>query len=163
MAQARYLIAGFMCLAATSSGCGAALGPPAELLGLWSAGPAACAAGVGLNFENNVIAARFHEDREVLFEQPIYRREGAGEHFRVRIDYQLPTPPGGVRAVGAYGAITLARGEDGRLHPVSHVMVDPRTGSMRMRIKDDRPLEALDLTPCDRHPWTLGLRGREAV
>jgi hypothetical protein len=159
MARALHVIGGFLCLAATSSGCGASLGPPAELLGLWSAGPAACAAGVGLSFDNNAVQARIGNDRETLFEDPIYRREGVGEAFRVRIDYALPLAPG-VSHVGPRGALVLARGPEGRLRPVSHMMTDPLTGSVRMRIKDDPVISSLDLKPCGDHSWNGGLRGR---
>jgi hypothetical protein len=162
MASGRYVIAGFLCLAASSSGCGAALGPPPELLGLWSAGPAACAAGVGLSFDNNAVQARVDDVREPLFEQPIYRRMGVGDAFRVRIDYQLPHAAGPTR-VGGRGALVLERGPEGRLRPVSHMMVDPLTGSARIRIKDDPVLSSLDLRPCGAHAWTEDLRGRDHV
>ena len=162
MARARYIIGGFLCLTAASSGCGASLGPPAELLGLWSAGPAACAAGVGLSFDNNVVQARIGGEREALFDDPIYRREGIGDAFRVRIDYQLPQAHG-VSRVGPRGALVLERGPEGRLRPVSHVTTDPLTGSVRLRIKDDPVLSSLDLRPCGAHAWTEGLRGRRAA
>jgi hypothetical protein len=131
-------------------------------LGLWSAGPAACAAGVGLSFDNNAVQARIGEDREALFENPIYRREGMGETFRVRIDYDLPHTQG-VSQVGPRGALVLTRGPEGRLRPVSHLMTDPMTGSVRMRIKDDPVMSSLDLKPCGHHAWNEGLRGRSGV
>lgn len=150
-------------LCASATGCAGGAAPPSELVGLWSSGPAACAAGVGVRFEPNAIAAVYEEQREVLFEQPHYAVEGRGDQFRVRIEYRLPSTPGGVRVAGAYGVIVLERGEAGALQPASHNMIDRRTGSARLRIEDDPAMRALALAPCGAHPWREDLRGRDGT
>ena len=141
------------------AGCGE--GPPQELNGLWSAGPAACAAGMGVRFEPDAITAIYRNQRETLFEQPRYEVEERGAAFRVRIVYDLPRLAGGAQSAGAHGVLVLARDSDGVLAPTSHTLVDTITGSVRMRIADD-PARALTLRPCGDHPWTEPLRGREA-
>lgn len=161
MAPARSALA-LAAIAAALGGCARAE-PPVELSGLWSAGPAACAAGVGVRFEADGIAAIYDDQRETLFESPRYRLEGAGESFRVRIRYELPRRPGGAHAAGGYGVLVLERGAGGMLHPASHNLVDGLTGSARLRIENDPALDALSLRPCgDAHPWIEALRGREA-
>ncbi|MEJ0060164.1 MAG: hypothetical protein WDM79_11545 [Terricaulis sp.] len=159
MAHTRSLSLASLVLVAAATGC-AGSRPPAELAGLWSSGPAACAAGVGVRFESGAIDAVYERQREVLFEHPTYQVESAGEDFRVRIRYELPRRPGGVRVAGAYGVLVLERGEEGALRPASHNMIDGRTGSARMRIVADPALTALALTPCGGHPWREELRGR---
>jgi hypothetical protein len=154
----------FLRLAALSfvlaiSGCGRS-GPPEELAGLWSAGPAACEAGVGVRFRADAIFAVYSDDsRETLLNRPHYRVEGRGEHFRVRIQYQLPRLPGGARS-GASGVLVLERGESGGLAPASHNLVDSRTGSARLRMVDDPAIRSFALSPCAPHPWAGNLRGR---
>jgi hypothetical protein len=152
----------FWALALTLCGCSASGGPPAELSGLWSAGPAACAAGVGVQFDADAIAAVYDSHRETLFEHPHYDVETSGDQFRVRIVYALPQQPGGATSLGAHGVLVLARTESGALTPYSHNLVDPRTGSARMRIADDPAMSALNLEPCTPHGRASGLRGREA-
>ena len=142
MTRVRLLAA--ICLALALSAAAAASRPPAELVGLWSAGQASCAAGVGVRFGEDAIAAVYDNQRETLFAHPHYRVEESGEHFRVRVRYELPTRPGGARTVGAYGVLVLARGPDGALTTASHNMVDGRTGSARLRIADDPALSALN-------------------
>lgn len=134
--------------------------PPQELRGLWSVGQAACEAGVGVRFEPDRIAAVYADQREVLFAHPSYDADKAGDEFRVRIEYELPRPPGGAVSLGAHGVLVLERGEGGYLKPMTHALVDPRTGSVRMRIEGDPALAALALRPCGAHPWLEGLRGR---
>jgi hypothetical protein len=161
MAKSRPLTLAALALAVAMTGCAGAR-PPAELAGLWSQGPAACAAGIGVRFENGAIDAVYEQQREVLFEHPTYVVESAGEDFRVRIRYELPRRPGGARVAGAYGVLVLERGAEGVLRPASHNMIDNRTGSARMRIVADPALSALALTPCGAHPWREQLRGRGA-
>lgn len=157
MARTRRLIA---CLALTvAGGCNSSQPPPAELAGLWSAGPAACAAGVGVEFGAEAISAVYEDDRQVLFQHPRYHVEGRDERFRVRITYELPRIPGGARSAGAHGILVLAR-EGAVIAPVSHALVDPRTGAARLRIENDPAVTALTLTPCGDHPWQEPLRGR---
>jgi len=156
MARARTHLA---LLALALTGCSGG-GPPAELSGLWSAGPAACAAGVGVQFGAGAIAAIYDRHRETLFDQPTYQVESQSGDFRVRILYPLPTQPGGARSAGAHGELMLVRDADGGLRPSSHTLVDPRTGSVRMRIVDDPAMSALTLRPCGRHHGSEGLRGR---
>lgn len=154
--------AGITLLAAASAlmltGCGSDR-PPTELAGLWSAGPAACEAGMGMRFEDNAIAAVYDGQREVLFQRPRYRVEEHGEEFRVRVSYDLPHLPGGAQSVGAYGVLVLTRDKEGVLRPSSHNLIDARTGSVRMRIVGD-PALSFALQPCGPHPWREILRGR---
>jgi hypothetical protein len=147
-------------LLATLAGCGGR--PPAELSGLWSSGPAACAAGVGVLFEQDGIDAIFEGQRETLFDRPRYERLGAGEAFRVRIEYDLPHAPGTSRRVGARGVMILERGETGALQPLMHNLEDGRTGAARLRLSDDAAMRSLALKPCAAtHPWASDLRGRD--
>ncbi len=158
MARVRSLFA-LVCLALAMTGCGGRRAP-IELMGLWSAGQAACAAGVGVRFGANAIAAVYDSQQETLFDRPRYEVEGAGDAFRVRIVYDLPHRPGGARAVGAHGVLVLARDGDGGLQPMAHNLIDARTGSARLRISDDPAMSAMDLEPCGPHPWREELRGR---
>ena len=161
MARAAKLLAALALAPAFSSLAGCDAGrPPAELSGLWSAGPAACAAGVGVRFGSDAISAVYDKQRQTLFEHPRYDVEARGESFRVRILYALPVQPGGASSVGAHGVILLVREHDGGLHAISHTLVDPRTGSVRMRIEDDPALEALTLKPCGARRHSQDLRGR---
>ena len=134
--------------------------PPAELAGLWSAGPAACAAGVGVRFEADEIQVVYEEETQTLFEHPRYNLESGGETFRVRISYGLPRVTGGARVGGGRGVLVRARQPSGGLAPVMHSIMDGRTGSARMRIADDPAVQALTLAPCGAHPWREDLRGR---
>lgn len=158
MAGARWYIAWLGI--ALAAGCSGASRPPPELAGLWSAGQAACEAGVGIRFLPDSIQAIYHNDTETLFEHPRYRVESSGEVFRVRILYELPRITGGVRSVGAHGVVVLQRQADGRLVPEAHNLIDPRTGAVRLRIDDDPAARALSLEPCGAHPWRGDLRGR---
>lgn len=142
-----------------AAGCTAAQPPPAELSGLWSAGPAACAAGVGVEFGAEAIEAVYEDERQTLFLHPRYEIEAAGDDFRVRISYDLPRVAGGARSAGAHGVVVLAR-QGASIAPISHSLVDPRTGAARLRIADDPAATALTLTPCGEHPWRETLRGR---
>jgi len=134
--------------------------PPAELDGLWSAGPAACAAGVGVRFNADAIEVVYQDETQTLFDHPRYQIEGAGQTFRVRITYQLPRVTGGARVAGAYGVLVLARQPDGGIAPLTHSLIDARTGAARMRIGDDPAVQALTLSPCGTHQWREDLRGR---
>jgi len=151
------------CVAALASGCGAAR-PPRELDGLWSAGPAACAAGVGVKFERSRIVAVYGDQPQVLFSRPDYQREAGSHEFRVRIVYRLPRLPGGAGSAGAHGVLVLAQNPAGDLAPASHNLIDTRTGSARLRMVDDPALRSMALTPCDGPPpgsaHGAGLRGR---
>jgi len=152
-----FVAAAFACFLA---GCGAA--PPAELGGLWSAGPAACAAGVGVRFGADAIAAVYDRQHETLFDRPRYRVIRRGEDFRVSIDYDLPHQAGGAQSVGAYGVLVLDRSAEGGLKPESHALIDGRTGSVRIRIVNDPAMSAMVLQPCGPHRDAEGLRGRDA-
>lgn len=133
---------------------------PEELSGLWSAGPAACEAGVGVRFEADAIEVVYERQSETLFANPRYELERGGDNFRIRITYDLPRVTGGARSIGAHGVIVLTRGSDGRIQPEMHNLVDGRTGATRTRIVDDPAVTALSLQPCGDHPWREGLRGR---
>ncbi len=134
--------------------------PPGELDGLWSAGPAACAAGVGVRFNADAIEVVYEDETQTLFDHPRYQIESAGETFRVRITYDLPRVTGGARVAGAHGVLVLARQPDGGIAPLTHSLIDPRTGAARMRIGDDPSVQALTLSPCGTHEWREDLRGR---
>lgn len=154
----RFSLAAAVCTLLALSGCVRA-SAPSELSGLWSAGDAACSAGVGVQFGGDAIAAVYERQRETLFSHPIYHVESSGDAFRVRIEYDLPTQAGGARSVGAHGVLVLVR-EGVGLAVASHNMLDPRTGSARVRIEGDPAVSILALKPCAAgHPWRLGLRG----
>ena len=162
MARARSLLAVF-CFTVAATSCGGGRGAPAELSGLWSAGQAACAAGVGVRFGPDSIAAVYDSQQEILFDRPRYDVQRGGDTFRVRIVYDLPHRPGGARARNAHGVLVLARGADGGLRPMTHNFVDGRTGTARMRIADDPAMSAMTLEPCGPHPWREELRGRSGT
>lgn len=151
------LLTALLCLAL--AGCAGAR-PPEELAGLWSAGSAACTAGVGVRFRGDAIQAVYDRQVETLFAEPRYEVEDRGEHFRVRITYDLPSIAGGVRAAGARGELVLARQPNGGLAPAAHALIDTRTGTTRLRIAGDPVATLMTLEPCGPHPWREGLRGR---
>lgn len=144
----------------TLAGC-AGGSAPSQLSGLWSAGPAACAAGVGVRFDADAIRAVYDNESEILFANPRYALESDGEMFRVRIVYDLPQVAGGARVVGSHGVLVLARQRgEGGIAPVAHSMVDGRTGAARMRLVGDPAIGLMTLEPCGAHPWGAPLRGR---
>jgi hypothetical protein len=144
------------------AGCAAA-SPPPELEGLWSAGPAACNAGVGVRFRADAIEAVYDREVETLFAHPRYAVEPGGDVFRVRIVYDLPRLPNGGGARGAHGVLVLAQQPDGSLAAERHALVDARTGAARMRLVNDPAANLLSLEPCGAHPWREELRGRGKV
>ena len=152
-----------LALASSLGACAGANAPPAELAGLWSSGQAACDAQIGVEFNAKAVESTFQGDRQVLFAHPRYETEAAEHGFQVRIEYDLPRFAGGATASGAYGVIELERGEDGRLRPLSHTLIDPRTGSARTRIASDPVMSALDLVPCSGQSWGHALRGRSSA
>jgi hypothetical protein len=143
------------------AGCARSTAAPAELSGLWSAGQAACAAGVGVRFGPDAIAAVYNHQHETLFEHPRYEVEGEGDAFRVRILYDLPRPAGGAHVAGAHGMLILVRDGRGGIVPQAHNLIDGRTGAARVRIDGDPARAVLSLQPCGDHHWREGLRGRE--
>lgn len=151
-----------LCLLASACAGGHA---PRQLAGLWSAGPAACAAGVGVRFDDDEIAIVYDRQRQTLFERPRYFVESAGPRFRIRILYDLPRRPGGARVAGAYGVLVLDGAPGAPLHPESHNLIDSRTGSARLRITGDPAISALALKPCGTSPHSgqENLRGRGAL
>lgn len=159
MARAHLALLG---LAIATAGCGGSQ-PPQELAGLWSAGPAACAAGVGIRFGAGAIEAVYDRQTEILFANPRYQSLSNEGNFRVRIVYKLPHLPGGARTAGARGMLVLARQPDGGLAPEAHNLTDARTGAVRLRISDDPATALLTLQPCGAHAWREGLRGRGGV
>jgi hypothetical protein len=149
-----------LCFALSLAGCGGSR-PPEELGGLWSAGAAACAAGVGVRFEPDAIRAAYRRQSEVLFDRPRYQLIESGSRFKLRIEYDLPRVAGGARSAGAHGVLVLVRRDRG-LRLESHNLADSRTGAVRLRVAND-PAEALmTLEPCGAHPWREGLRGRDS-
>jgi hypothetical protein len=148
--------------ALAGAGCARARAP-AELSGLWSSGPAACAAGVGVRFRANAIAVVYDEQTETLFRRPRYEVFGESDPFRVRITYELPQVAGGVRVAGARGVMVLIRGPDGAIAPTAHSLIDARTGSARVRFINDPAVRALTLRQCQDGAWPdEDLRGRSA-
>lgn len=136
--------------------------PPAELAGLWSSGPAACAAGVGVRFGADAIDVVYDDEAEPLFQRPRYEVFGEGA-FRVRITYDLPRVTGGASVAGARGMIVLAEGPDGGIAPIGHSLIDARTGSAHVRFVHDPAVQALTLRPCEGASWPdEDLRGRAA-
>lgn len=156
MARAASLIALGVC--ALTAAC-AGGSPPSELSGLWSAGDAACEAGVGVRFESDRIAVVYDEQTETLFKRPRYELLETGDDFRVRVTYELPRITGGARSVGAHGVLILARTANGGIAPEAHSLVDGFTGAARVRIANDPAVMALTLQPCGAHPWRGNLRG----
>lgn len=135
--------------------------PPEELSGLWSAGEAACAAGVGVRFASGAIEAVYDDEAETLFRHPRYDVEARGRAFRVRITYELPPLASAPHAVGGRGVLILARKSDGGVAPISHTLIDGRTGAARQRIQNDPAVTALTLQPCGDQLWRDDeLRGR---
>lgn len=155
MARAAKIIAG-LCLAVT--GCAPAA-PPAELAGLWSAGPPACQAGVGVRFEADSIRMVYRDNAEVLFARPHYEVL-PGRELRVRVTYRLPRAAGGVRDPGARGVLVLARRAGGAIAAEKHNLLDGRTGAARLRLEQDPATALLTLVPCQRSASAAGLRGR---
>ncbi|MBL8548574.1 MAG: hypothetical protein JNJ73_01210 [Hyphomonadaceae bacterium] len=135
-------------------------GPPSELAGLWSSGPAACEAGIGVRFKPEAVAAHYSVGDEALLQDPIYQIERRGAHVRVRIVYSLPTQTGGAHSPGARGILVVERGGDGWLNAVSHRLEDRRTGSARLVIANDPVATAFHLRKCGAGAWIEGLRGR---
>lgn len=140
-----------------ASACGAK--PPPELAGMWSIGPAACEAGVGVRFDEHAIQASYDRHRETLFENPRYKLLRGGRMFRVRITYDLPRLPGGAYSVGARGVVILARQPDGRIMPEVHNLLDARTGSARLQFVGDPAVAALTLSKCGEQLQPMTLRG----
>lgn len=155
MTRLRALLA-LVCLGAL--GACADRAPPQELGGLWSAGAAACEAGVGVRFQADAIEAVYDDERQTLFARPHYVVERRGEAFRVRIRYNLPHRPGGARNPGARGELVLVRVGEG-VALSSHQLLDGRTGAARVRLADDPAVRALNLQPCGPHQWRGDLRG----
>ncbi len=154
--MARVLIA--LSLLTLACGCGAPA-PPSALAGLWSPGPAACEAQVGVRFTARAIVAAYQDQSETLFAQPRYQVL-PGEPFRVRIEYALPRRAGAPRVAGAHGVLVLALGGDGALAAESHALMDGRTGAARVRLEDDPAQSLLALRPCGPRPGrATGLRG----
>lgn len=140
---------------ALAAGCSAASRPPAELDGLWSSGPAACAEGVGVRFLSDAIVAAYQDQRETLFARPRYAVLEDGQTFRVRIEYSMPSG----RAYGR-GVLVVERANDGGLAAQTHALMDTRTGAAHMRLQDDPAKALLALHPCGpQHGRRGGLRG----
>lgn len=139
------------------AGCGE---PPQELAGVWSAGPAACAAGMGLEFGKRSIDAVYAGERQILFQNPRYAVEHGPDALRIVVRYDAP-PAGGEKRVR--GEVVLERGADGWLKPLSRRLEDPRTGTVRIRIGDDPLTTALAVRRCGPDSFIPGLRGRSAT
>lgn len=156
MAGTRWIIA---CLVLSlTAGCGAGADPPRELAGLWSAGDASCAAGVGIRFTKEAIEAVYADQTETLFARPRYQVVDAGDAFRVRVTYELLVADGAAARPGARGVLVLVR-RGAMIAPEAHTRVDRLTGSAWTRINDDPAIAAMTLQPCGRHPWREPLRG----
>jgi len=138
--------------------------PPQELSGLWSAGPAACAAGVGVRFRAGAIEAVYPGETETLFADTTYRVETRTEDaFRVRIEYDMPRLAGSADVLGSHGVLVLARQPNGAIALEQHTLIDGRTGAARVRLTEDPAGTLLSLEPCGAHPWREELRGRVRI
>lgn len=138
-------------------GCSSGGAPPRQLAGMWSAGPAACSARIGLEFGAEAIEAIYVDEREALVERPRYEVI-QDEPFRVRIRYRLPGNAA-VRRSGE-GIIDLERIRDGSLRPVAHRFENELTGAVRLSIGADPMVQAMTVRPCDQNAWIGDLRGR---
>lgn len=136
-------------------------GPPKELAGVWSAGPAACAAGVGLEFGARSIDAIYAGERQILFHNPRYAVEHGADGLRISVIYDAP--PAGQDDQRVRGMFVLERGDDGWLRPRGRRLEDPRTGTVRVRIGDDPLTTALAVRRCGPDSFIPGLRGRSAA
>jgi hypothetical protein len=134
-------------VAGAATGC-AKTRAPAELDGLWSRSLAACAAGLGVTFRADAVRARFGADTFVLLADPHYEVRDSGASAMVRIDYRLPSAPGGVNAALGRGVIQLERTAAGRLAPHGAWFVDLQTGSARAALAPGPLSSALDLGLC---------------
>lgn len=138
-------------LATLLSGCGG--GPPKELNGLWSIGPAACAAGLGVTFKGDAVWARYEKDEFLLMDAPRYVVTPTAGGSLVRIDYKLPSAPGGVSGALGRGVIEIELATaSGRLTPLRSRYVDLRTGSARVPLRAGGLERALSLAHCPKHP-----------
>jgi hypothetical protein len=117
---------------------------------LWSTGPAACAAGLGVTFRGDSVRARFEDDEFVLMAAPRYAVARTADGAIIRIEYQLPTEPGGVSGDLGRGVIEIERTDAGRLVPLRRRFVDLRTGSARLPLKAGALEHALTLAKCPR-------------
>jgi hypothetical protein len=132
---------------AGASGC-ARPAAPGELAGLWSRSLAACAAGLGVTFRNDAVRARFDRETFVLLGDPSYQVKPYGSGVLVRIEYQLPSAPGGVNAALGRGIIEIERTPAGRLVPHQAWFVDRQTGTARAALAPGPVETALQLGLC---------------
>lgn len=130
-------------------------GPPAQLAGLWSTGPASCSAGIGLEFNEKSVDAVYAADRQILFLNPRYEMRGGGDEFRVRIRYDVTKAHKTL-----VGVLDLQRQRDGSLRPIAHRIHDTLTGATRLRVGEDPLALALMVRPCAPNAWNGDLRGR---
>jgi hypothetical protein len=128
--------------------CGAR--PPKELSGLWSTGPAACAAGLGVTFRRDGVWAHYAKDEFVLMAAPRYTVTPTPDGALVRIDYKLPGAPGGVAADLGRGVIELERSRMDRLRPVRSRFVDLRTGAATLPLHAGPMEQAMQLARCPK-------------
>ena len=133
---------------------------PVELDGLWSRSLAACAAGLGVTFRADAVQARFGHDTFVLLPDPRYAVHEEGGRAVVRIDYRLPSAPGGANAALGRGVVELERTAGGRIAPRAAYFLDLQTGTARAPLAHGPLNEALDLGLC---PADLVGRGQAGV
>lgn len=151
-------LAAMMTLTGAAAGC-LDSPPPPELQGLWSGGPAACAAQMGVRFLSDEVTAAFDDGRtQALLHDPEYAVERRGARLRVRISYALPAPDDAPE-LAARGALTLERDSDGWLNVADHRLQDARTGAVRLILNDDPAARAFRLRRCGPDAWIEGLRG----
>jgi hypothetical protein len=137
-------------LACVPAACGQNTAAPVELEGLWSSSLEACSAGLGVTFRKDAVRARFGGETFVLLAEPRYEVRSNVRGVRIRIDYRLPSAPGGVNSALGRGIVELERSRTGRLRPVARWFADTQTGSVRAALAPDSLDEALDLGLCPR-------------
>ncbi len=154
----RGVVRTLMILALTALAAGCRVGPPAALAGLWSAGPAACEAGFGLEFGERSVDAVYPGHREILFANARYEVVSRDDPFRVRIRYDLAAPG----RPPAEGVLELVERGDGWLRPVRQSVEDKLTGAVRIPINPEASATALTVRSCAPNAWMGELRGRRS-
>ncbi len=86
----------------------------------------------------------------MLLSEPRYEVISNVRGARIRINYRLPSAPGGVNPALGRGIVELERSRTGRLRPVARWFADAQTGSVRASLESDPLDEALDLGLCPR-------------
>ena len=81
--------------------------------------------------DDDLLYGQFGADTFVLLSDPHYQVRDVGGRAVVRIDYRLPSAPGGVNAALGRGVIELERTPQGRIATRADYFLDLQTGSAR--------------------------------